>query len=418
MQRQLCLEREQEVAALHHAVCQLVWHVTEAPNAPSNLFIKKEVAALFPEGFHEDLKALLVDAVAKKVPPWKEEIHRGGKPGQQPKKDGNGKKSAAKFRALDAGPRSDAAPRDAKGIKQAKDAVLAEAASDAPGQAPHEGAAGDKAAMLRWLERREAEAARDPDTAVTLLLAPKLPQMVLAILAASPPPPHAAYRKLIALLLSPALLEAQGEQAARAEALYWRLLESSFFTPQPLDGGGGSGGGDEVEEAEQGSAPAVAYVVGLPQMTRERQGSARASLSAFTEAVRMLELLHARFGGSSGEQAETTHARLGPLVAPLRSAARALNLSMQAGGASHKLGLWSPPPYSSNPRTVTLRLKPQTGPLHSPLTSRSQRSSRTRWMRCSRDSLQSPSRATRRRPRRLRRRWLPRRRRRRSLHPS
>ena len=47
----------------------------------------------------------------------------------------------------------------------------------------------------------------------------------------------------------------------------------------------------------------------------------------------MLGLLHARFGGSSGEQAETTHARLGPLVAPLRSAARALNLSMQARGA-------------------------------------------------------------------------------------
>ena len=93
-------------------------------------------------------------------------------------------------------------------------------------------------------------------------------------------------------------------------------------------------GGDEAEEAEQGVAPAVAYVVGLPQMTRERQGAARASLSAFTEAVMVLELLHARFGGSSGEQAETTHARLGPLVAPLRSAARALNLSMQAGGTS------------------------------------------------------------------------------------
>ena len=335
VQRQLRLEKDQEVAALHHAVCQLVWHVTEAPNAPSNLFIKKEVAALFPEGFHEDLKALLVDVVAKKVPPWKQEIQGGGKPGQQPKKDSNGKKSTAKFRSLDAGPRSDAAPRDAKGIKQAKEAVLAEAASDAPGQAPHEGAAGDTAAMLRWLERREAEAARDPDTVATMLLAPKLPQMVLAILGASPPAPHAAYRKLIALLLSPALLEAQGEQAARAEALYWRLLESSFFTPQPLDGGGGgSGGGDEAEEAEQGLAPAVAYVVSLPQMTRERQGAARASLSSFTEAVTMLELLHAHFGGSSGEQAETTHARLGPLVAPLRSAARALNLSMQAGGAS------------------------------------------------------------------------------------
>ena len=337
VQRQLRLEREHEVAALHHAVCQLVWHVTEAPNAPSNLFIKKEVAALFPEGFHEDLKVLLVDAVAKKVPGWKEEIEGGGKPGQQPKKSSNGKKSAAKFRALDAGPRSDAAPRDAKGIKQAKEAVLAEAASDTPARAPHEGAAGDKAAMLRWLERREAEAARDPDTVATLLLAPKLPQMVLAILGACPPAPHAAFRKLIALLLSPALLEAQGEQAARAEALYWRLLESSFFTPQLLDGGGGgggSGGSDEPEEdAEQGSAPAVAYVVGLPQMTRERQGAARASLSAFTEAVTMLGLLHARFGGSSGEQAETTHARLGPLVAPLRSAARALNLSMQARGA-------------------------------------------------------------------------------------
>ena len=111
VQRQLRLEREHEVAALHHAVCQLVWHVTEAPNAPSNLFIKKEVAALFPEGFHEDLKVLLVDAVAKKVPGWKEEIEGGGKPGQQPKKSSNGKKSAAKFRALDAGPRSDAAPR-------------------------------------------------------------------------------------------------------------------------------------------------------------------------------------------------------------------------------------------------------------------------------------------------------------------
>ena len=335
VQRQLRLERDQEVVALHHAVCQLVWHVTEAPNAPSNLFIKKEVAALFPEGFHEDLKALLVDVVAKKVPPWKQEIQGGGKPGQQPKKDSTGKKSAAKIRPLDAGPRSGAAPRDAKGIKQAKEAVLAEAASDAPGQV-HEGAAGDKVAMLRWLERREAEAARDPDTVATMLLAPKLPQMVLAILGASPPAPHGAYRKLIALLLSPALLEAQGEQAARAEVLYWRLLESSFFTPQPLDGGGGSGsgGGDEAEEAEQGVAPAVAYVVGLPQMTRERQGAARASLSSFTEAVTMLELLHAHFGGSSGEQAETTHARLGPLVAPLRSAARALNLSMQAGGAS------------------------------------------------------------------------------------
>merc|ERR1740124_1097943 len=152
VQRQLRLESDQEVAALHHAVCQLVWHVTEAPNAPSNLFIKKEVAVLFPEGFHEDLKALLVDVVAKKVPPWKQEIQGGGKPGQQPKKDGKGKKSATKFRPLDAGPRS------SKGIKQAKEAVLAEAATDAPGQAPHEGAAGDKAAMLRWLERREAEA--------------------------------------------------------------------------------------------------------------------------------------------------------------------------------------------------------------------------------------------------------------------
>ena len=113
--------------------------------------------------------------------------------------------------------------------------------------------------------------------------------------------------------------------------LYWRLLESSFFTPQPLDGGGG-GDDDEAEEAEQRSAPAVAYVVGLPQVTRERQGAAgRASLSPFTEAVAMLALLHARFGGSSGEQAETTYARLSPLVAPLRSAARNLNLSMQAG---------------------------------------------------------------------------------------
>ena len=332
VQRQLRLDRGQEVAALHHAVCQLVWHVTEAPNAPSNLFIKKETAALFPEGFHEDLKALLVDAVAKKVPSWKQEIEGGGKPGQPPKKGSNGKKSAAKFRALDAGPRSDAAPRDAKGIKQAKEAVLAEAASDASGQAPHEGTVGDKAAMLRWLERREAEAAQNPDTVATLLLAPKLPQMVLAILAARPPAPHAVYRKLIALLLSPALLEAQGEQAARAEALYWRLLESSFFTPQPLDGGGG-GDDDEAEEAEQRSAPAVAYVVGLPQVTRERQGAAgRASLSPFTEAVAMLALLHARFGGGSGEQAETTYARLSPLVAPLRSAARNLNLSMQAGG--------------------------------------------------------------------------------------
>ena len=61
MQRQLRLDRGQEVAALHHAVCQLVWHVTEAPNAPSNLFIKKETAALFPEGFHEDLKELIQD---------------------------------------------------------------------------------------------------------------------------------------------------------------------------------------------------------------------------------------------------------------------------------------------------------------------------------------------------------------------
>ena len=69
--------------------------------------------------------------------------------------------------------------------------------------------------MLRWLERREAEAAQNPDTVATLLLAPKLPQMVLAILAARPPAPHAVYRKLIALLLSPALLEVQGEQAAR-----------------------------------------------------------------------------------------------------------------------------------------------------------------------------------------------------------
>ena len=79
--------------------------------------------------------------------------------------------------------------------------------------------------------------------------------------------------------------------------------------------------------------------------------------------------------------------------APLRSAARNLNLSMQAGGThlcTHlcaHLCRWAhgrlhpaapalvPQPYSCSPRTATLQPQPQSEPLHSPLTSRSRRSS-------------------------------------------
>ena len=165
------------------------------------------------------------------------------------------------------------------------------------------------------------------------VVAPVAPPVAAAAAAAA----ATAARRLTSVAALHASLDYWGWQSC-SEFGFYQTCEAGtgcFFTPQPLDGGGGgSGGGDEAEEAEQGLAPAVAYVVSLPQMTRERQGAARASLSSFTEAVTMLELLHARFGGSSGEQAETTHARLGPLVAPLRSAARALNLSMQAGGAS------------------------------------------------------------------------------------
>ena len=48
-------------------VISMIWQLTEAPDAPSNLFLRKAIANLFPETFHEDLKDLLVTLFLNKV---------------------------------------------------------------------------------------------------------------------------------------------------------------------------------------------------------------------------------------------------------------------------------------------------------------------------------------------------------------
>lgn len=63
----LKLDRIEDAASIGETLISIIWKLTEAPDAPSNLFLRKATCSLFPETFHRDLRDLLVAMLLSKV---------------------------------------------------------------------------------------------------------------------------------------------------------------------------------------------------------------------------------------------------------------------------------------------------------------------------------------------------------------
>ena len=140
--------------------------------------MRKEIAKLFPSTFHEDLKELLVSHLAARTPKWRQELTA-----PTPKAESE-KRGAPKWRPFDesqGGARAEMAPRDAREIREAREAVLAGTVAERVGA---DGSASSKLSVqhgnyLKWFEKREAHlnAPESVEDATALLLgAPVAPR--------------------------------------------------------------------------------------------------------------------------------------------------------------------------------------------------------------------------------------------------
>ena len=147
------------------------------------------------------------------------------------------------------------------------------------------------------------------------------------LLSSKQAPAPAVTRRLVSLLISPAICD--HSLCDKSAPLYTRLLASPLFR-LPRNGGGFNGGGGNDGGADGTGAissepavmPMVGYVEHLPLLSRESVGGAPPSLACFTQLATLLTLLQRRF-----KLEPSTPLKLRELVAPLRAAARAVNLS-------------------------------------------------------------------------------------------
>ena len=147
------------------------------------------------------------------------------------------------------------------------------------------------------------------------------------LLSSKQAPAPAVTRRLVSLLISPAICD--HSLCDKSAPLYTRLLASPLFR-LPRNGGGFNGGGGDdggadgtgAVSSEPAVMPMVGYVEHLPLLSRESVGGAPPSLACFTQLATLLTLLQRRF-----KLEPSTPLKLRELVAPLRAAARAVNLS-------------------------------------------------------------------------------------------